>query len=56
MDSFEVNKIAGGVLGALLATMGLGIVAGFLYSPSEPAKPGYELRLAAADGCGEGDA
>ena len=55
MDSFEVNKIAGGVLGALLATMGLGIVAGFIYSPSEPSKPGYELPLAAAEGSGEGD-
>ena len=50
MDSFEVNKIAGGVLGALLVTMGLGIFAGYLYSPSEPAKPGYDLPMAAAEG------
>ena len=28
MDSFEVNKVAGGVLGTLLATMALGLVAG----------------------------
>ena len=56
MDSFEVNKIAGGVLGVLLVTMGLGIGAEILYKPSEPAKPGYELPMAPAEGSGEGDA
>ena len=56
MDSFEVNKVAGGVLGTLLATMGLGLFAGWLYSPGEPAKPGYDLPLAAAETAGTGDA
>lgn len=55
MDSFEVNKVAGGVLGTLLATMGLGLFAGWLYSPGEPAKPGYDLPLAAAETSGTGD-
>ena len=55
MDSFEVNKIAGGVLGTLLATMGLGLFAGWLYAPGEPAKPGYDLPLAAAETSGGGD-
>ncbi len=57
MDSFEVNKIAGGVLGTLLVTMGLGIAAEALYAPSTPRKPGYELPMAAAEtGGGAGDA
>ncbi len=55
MDSFEVNKVAGGVLGTLLATMGLGLFAGWLYSPGEPAKPGYDLPMAAAETAGTGD-
>ncbi|RYC32313.1 cytochrome c family protein [Lichenibacterium minor] len=55
MDSFEVNKVAGGVLGTLLATMGLGLLAGWLYSPAEPGKPGYDLPLAAAETAGAGD-
>ncbi len=56
MDSFEVNKIAGGVLGTLLVTMGLGIAAGSIYAPPVPAKPGYELPMAAAETGGAGDA
>ena len=55
MDSFEVNKVAGGVLGTLLATMALGLVAGWLYEPEAPAKPGYDLPMAAAETSGAGD-
>ena len=47
MDSFEVNKIAGGVLGTLLLTMALGLLSGFIYSPAAPVKPGYDLPAAA---------
>ncbi|HUZ66699.1 MAG TPA: c-type cytochrome, partial [Beijerinckiaceae bacterium] len=43
MDSFEFNKIAGALLGALLLTMGLGIVSDILFYHAEPAKPGYPL-------------
>lgn len=49
MDSFEVNKIAGAVLGTLLLTMALGLFAGFVYAPPVPAKPGYDLPAAAAE-------
>lgn len=55
MDSFEVNKIAGGVLGTLLATMALGLVAAWFYEPSTPSKPGYDLPLAVAETSGTGD-
>ncbi len=56
MDSFEVNKIAGGVLGTLLLTMALGLFSGFIYSPPVPTKPGYDLPAAPAEGGGEGQA
>ncbi len=43
MDSFEFNKIAGGVLGTLLFVMGLGIFSDSLFSRSHSEKPGYAL-------------
>jgi cytochrome c len=43
MDSFEFNKIAGGLLGALVLTMGLGFVSEALFYHAPPAKPGYPL-------------
>lgn len=43
MDSFEFNKIAGAILGTLMLTMALGLFSGFVFAPSMPAKPGYEL-------------
>jgi cytochrome c len=49
MDSFEFNKVAGAVLGALMVTMGLGIASGFLFAPHVPAKPGYDLPSAPAE-------
>ncbi|MDX7949774.1 cytochrome c family protein [Lichenihabitans sp. Uapishka_5] len=49
MDSFEFNKIAGGVLGTLTLTMMLGIAAHMIFAPGVPAKPGYDLPSAAAE-------
>jgi cytochrome c len=43
MDSFELNKIAGAVLGTALLCMGLGMLSGLLISPKKPAQQGYEL-------------
>ena len=43
MDSYEFNKIAGGVLGTLMLTMGLGIVSSMIFASHVPLKPGYEL-------------
>ncbi|TDT96858.1 MULTISPECIES: c-type cytochrome [Azorhizobium] len=45
MDSFELNKIAGAVLGTLTLTLGLGIVSEILFTPEAPAKPGYEIAV-----------
>jgi cytochrome c len=43
MDSFEFNKIAGAVLGALGLTLGLNLVSDAIFSHAELAKPGYDL-------------
>ncbi len=43
MDSFELNKIAGAVLGVALVTMGLNMMAGIVVNPAKPVVPGYEL-------------
>ncbi|MEP9379613.1 cytochrome c family protein [Aquabacter sp. CN5-332] len=45
MDSFELNKIAGAVLGTLTLTLGLGIFSEILFTPSAPAKPGYDIAV-----------
>jgi cytochrome c len=46
MDSFEFNKVAGGLLGTLLFTMALGIVSDILFFRPAPAAPGYALPAA----------
>lgn len=43
MDSFELNKIMGAVLGTLLFTLSLSIVAGGIFAAHSPTKPGYEI-------------
>lgn len=43
MNSFELNKIMGAVLGTLLFVMGVGFVAEAIYSPIEGRGPGYAL-------------
>ena len=50
MDSFEFNKIIGGVLGTALGVMALGIVAEAIYEPAEPEKPGYVIAVAESGG------
>ena len=43
MDSHEINKILGAVLGTCLVLLSLNITAGALFSPHKPAKPGYDI-------------
>jgi cytochrome c len=43
MDSFELNKIMGAVLGTLLFVMGAGFVADAIYHPIQGQGPGYNL-------------
>ncbi len=43
MNSFEINKIIGAILGALVLVMGLGFLANAIYTPIEGRGPGYNL-------------
>ncbi|MDF2995071.1 MAG: c-type cytochrome [Xanthobacteraceae bacterium] len=43
MDSFELNKIAGAILGTLTFTLGLSIVSDIIFSHHPPEKPGFEI-------------
>ena len=52
MDSFELNKIIGAILGTLLFVMGVGFLAESIYHPTANG-PGYALPE--PDGGGEGD-
>lgn len=50
MDSFELNKILGAILGTLLFVMGLGFLAEAIYHPIEGRGPGFALASASAEG------
>src|SRR6266403_3737085 len=45
MDSFEVNKILGAILGTLLGVLSINIAAGAIFTPTKPAKPGYDVAV-----------
>jgi cytochrome c len=45
MNSFELNKILGAILGTCLFTLALGITAGAIFAPEKPAKPGYNIAV-----------
>ncbi len=50
MDSFELNKILGALLGTCLILLSLNLVAGALFAPPQMAKPGYEIAVPEKDG------
>ncbi|WP_371347335.1 cytochrome c family protein [Ancylobacter sp. IITR112] len=45
MDSYELNKVAGAVLGVLTFTLGLNVFADILFSSHGPEKAGYEIAV-----------
>jgi len=45
MDSFEINKILGAVLGTCLILLAVHIASGAIFTPAVPAKPGYEIAV-----------
>ncbi len=45
MNSFELNKILGAILGTCLITLALNIAAGAIFAPETPAKPGYAIAV-----------
>ncbi|WP_319774853.1 cytochrome c family protein [Breoghania sp.] len=54
MNSFELNKIAGAVLLALLVLMALGVSSDIIFDHEAPETPGYPIAVATADGAAEG--
>jgi cytochrome c len=56
MDSFEINKILGAILGTCLFTLALNIGAGAIFTPEKPAKPGYDIAVAEPPAGGEAGA
>lgn len=53
MDSFELNKIAGAVLGTALLVMALSITSEIIYESAEPEQPGYVIATAEGEAGGE---
>ncbi len=45
MDSFELNKIIGAVLGTCLVLLVMNFTAGALFASKMPAKPGFEIAV-----------
>jgi cytochrome c len=45
MDSFEMNKILGAVLGTALIVVALNIASGAIFAPEKPEKPGYNIAV-----------
>jgi cytochrome c len=45
MDSFELNKILGALLGTCLILLSLNIAAGAIFSPGKLEKPGYDIAV-----------
>jgi cytochrome c len=50
MNSFELNKVLGAILGTCLVLLALNIAAGALFAPEKPAKPGYAIAVKAPKG------
>src|SRR3981081_4892631 len=45
MDSFELNKILGAILGTCLVLLVTSFTAGALFAPVKPEKPGFEIAV-----------
>lgn len=56
MNSFELNKVLGAILGTCLILLALNIGAGALFAPAKPAKPGFAIAVKAEGETGKGPA
>ena len=45
MNSFELNKVLGAVLGTCLFLVAMHIASGAVFTPTQPAKPGYVIEV-----------
>jgi cytochrome c len=56
MNSFEINKILGALLGTCLFLLAVHIASGAIFTPPVPAKPGYEIAVKEEPAKGKGEA
>ena len=56
MDSFELNKIIGAILGTCLVLLVTSFTAGALFAPDMPKKPGFEIAVKEEAGGGQAPA
>jgi cytochrome c len=52
MNSFEINKILGALLGTCLVLVAVHIVSGAIFEPRTPAKPGYVIEVKSEEPAG----
>ena len=52
MNSFELNKVLGAILGTCLILLALNIGANAIFATPKPAKPGYVIAVSTG-GCGK---
>ena len=52
MNSFEINKILGALLGTCLVLVAVHIVSGAIFEPQMPAKPGYVIEVKSEEPAG----
>jgi cytochrome c len=52
MDSFELNKVLGAILGTCLVLLVTSFTAGAIFAPVMPEKPGYEIAVKQAPEAG----
>jgi cytochrome c len=45
MDSFELNKVLGAILGTCIVLLVTSFAAGAIFAPKMPAKPGFEIAV-----------
>lgn len=50
MNSFEMNKVMGAVLGACLVLLALNIASGAIFAPHKPEKPGFAIAVQESHG------
>ncbi|WP_157017585.1 c-type cytochrome [Mesorhizobium xinjiangense] len=55
MDSFELNKLLGGLLGAAFVVFSIGIVSDSIFASPAPEKPGFEVVAAEPEEGGAAD-
>jgi cytochrome c len=53
LDSFEVNKVLGAVLGTFLAVQAVHLMAGAVFAPRVPEKAGYEIAVTETPASGQ---